>query len=310
MVDLFPPNLRIYPTLRGYPAGDAWLDNLPEQVEAARARWELTLLPPYPGGSCSWVAPARRADGTDVVLKLCWPHREARGEAAALAAFAGRGAVRLLERSFDGYVMLLERVLPGKELGAEVGVPAEERLLAGAAVLAELWSAPLPAEGAVERLDVVTADWAGEGEVVAARPGLGLDSGLVRHGLDLLHGLPGGAERVVLLHGDFNPGNLLSAERVPWLAIDPKSMVGDPAYDPWPLVEQVDDPFRHADPREVLRRRTALVCDAVSVPVDRVLAWAVARRVETALGVAGDGDLDAAASILAEARIVADLLGV
>ena len=35
----------------------------------------------------------------------------------------------------------------------------------------------------------------------------------------------------VLLHGDFHPGNVLAAAREPWLAIDCKPLVGDPAYD-------------------------------------------------------------------------------
>src|SRR5262249_50750769 len=92
-----PPTLGIYPTPRGKPTADPWLDALPRQVEAARARWDLTLLPPYHGGSCSWVAPARRADGPGAVLKLCWPHREAAGEATARGADAGRGAAVLAE---------------------------------------------------------------------------------------------------------------------------------------------------------------------------------------------------------------------
>jgi streptomycin 6-kinase len=44
------------------------------------------------------------------------------------------------------------------------------------------------------------------------------------------------ASRRVLLHGDFNPGNVLSWGDGRWAVIDPKPMIGDPAYDPWPLV--------------------------------------------------------------------------
>ena len=35
----------------------------------------------------------------------------------------------------------------------------------------------------------------------------------------------------MLLHTDLHAGNVLAAEREPWLAIDPKPYVGDPAYD-------------------------------------------------------------------------------
>jgi len=37
--------------------------------------------------------------------------------------------------------------------------------------------------------------------------------------------------RSVLLHGDFHPGNVLAAQREPWLFIDPKPVIGEPAYD-------------------------------------------------------------------------------
>ena len=35
----------------------------------------------------------------------------------------------------------------------------------------------------------------------------------------------------VLLHGDLHHGNVLSARRRPWLAIDPKGVVGERAFD-------------------------------------------------------------------------------
>jgi len=36
----------------------------------------------------------------------------------------------------------------------------------------------------------------------------------------------------VLLHGDLHHGNILAAQREPWLAIDPKGVLGLPAYEP------------------------------------------------------------------------------
>ena len=76
---------------------------------------------------------------------------------------------------------------------------------------------------------------------------LGTDPGILSLGIDLLHLLPRSADRHVVVHGDFNPGNVLAARRAPFLAIDPKPMVGDPAYDPWSLVAQLDWPFRLPD---------------------------------------------------------------
>jgi streptomycin 6-kinase len=47
----------------------------------------------------------------------------------------------------------------------------------------------------------------------------------------LFRTLPGDAGPAVLLATDLHAGNVLAARREPWLVIDPKPYVGDPAYD-------------------------------------------------------------------------------
>ena len=55
----------------------------------------------------------------------------------------------------------------------------------------------------------------------------------------------------VVLHGDLHHFNILAAERQPWLAIDPKGVVGEPVYEtgallrnPWPDLLSLPDPGR------------------------------------------------------------------
>jgi streptomycin 6-kinase len=81
-------------------------------------------------------------------------------------------------------------------------------------------------------------------------------------------------------------------------------MYGDPGYDPWPLLEQVDDPFAHPDAVSVLRRRVTLVGEVLGEDPSRLAAWAAARRIEAALwwvsrGNAPDQDAIAQAAALA-----------
>ena len=137
----------------------------------------------------------------------------------------------------------------------------------------------------------------------------GFDPGLVAHGTRLLQQLPVTAGREVVLHGDFNPGNVLTARRQPWLAIDAKPMTGDPGYDPWPLLEQIDDPFAYPDARRVLADRFTLLADALDQDTQRLQSWAVARNVETALWAFGEGDPDGASQIMGQVRVLADLAG-
>ncbi|NGN67538.1 phosphotransferase [Streptomyces sp. A7024] len=306
---LFPPDLPVLEQMRIHASGRAWLAELPALVAKYREEWSLRLDPPFHGGSCSWVAPARTEDGTHAVFKVTWPHPEAAGEAEALRIWDGRGAVRLLRHDPGHSALLIERCEPGTELGDAEHLPAEERLLIGAELLRELWSADLPAGHGLARVADVCAEWADVVEERMARLRPGYDPGLVSLGARLLRELPASATREVVVHGDFNPGNLLAAERRPWLAIDAKPMAGDPGYDLYPLIEQVDDPYEHDDPKRVVADRFTLVADVLGEDRGRLLAWAVARRVETALWAADLGDGEGGGEVMGEARLLADLAG-
>src|SRR5687768_10835661 len=89
--------------------------NLP-RVDAFAARWSLTLGEPIAVRTVTCVVRARRENGAYVVLKVCKPGRALAAEAAALDAFAGHGAVRVLEVDLDGGALLLEEVRPGTSL--------------------------------------------------------------------------------------------------------------------------------------------------------------------------------------------------
>jgi streptomycin 6-kinase len=304
--DLVPADLPVVTQLAPMEAARSWLAGLPSLVAQVRDTYGLRLSPPLRSGSCSWVAPAELPDGRPIIVKIGWPHREMYGEPAALRLWGGRGAVRLLAHDPQRHALLLERCEPGDQLATSAG-PAEETLRAGCAVLRQLWELPPPVAGAFEDLAAVTAEWAELVDERMARIKPGYDAGLIAEGTRLLRGLPSLAARRVLLHGDFNPGNVLSCGDGRWAAIDPKPMIGDPAYDPWPLLEQVDDPFAYPDPVPVLRSRLKLIADQLSLDAHRIVLWAVARRVETALWAAHHGDVTGGADLVREARVLLKL---
>jgi streptomycin 6-kinase len=301
-----PTSLPVVEHLGQMPSAEPWLTELPQLIEQVREAFGLRLAAALHGGSCSWVAPAELADGTRVIVKIAWPHREMYGEPAALWLWDGRGAVRLLAHDRQRHALILQRCEPGQPLTNADGT-AEDRLAVGCAVLRQLWAAPVPATREIERLAPVAAEWADLVGERMARIRPGYDAGLVAEGARRLKELPGSAHRDVLLHGDFNPGNVLSCGDGRWVAIDPKPMIGDPAYDPWPLLVQVDDPFAYPDAARVLRARVGRVADELTVDPQRIALWAAARSVEAALWAADHGDVAAGAATLREARLLIDL---
>lgn len=268
------------------PGGAAWIARLPVLVARALDRWDLTAGEPFVSGSASWCAPVTGPGGSDLVLKVSFPHDEARDEAAVLRAWRGRGAPLLVDAHAGDQALLLERVRPGTPLRA-ARTPVGRRLAEGADLLRVLHGTPGPA--GLPELTAVAAVWAGLMEQRAGgcrARGVALDPGLLASALDVLRAPA--PSRVVLLHGDLNPGNLLRGPDG-WCAIDPKAMRGDPAYDPWPLLEQVGAPWRAPDPRRELRDRTRLVAERAALDPAAVAGWSSARSVEQALWLVAHG---------------------
>jgi streptomycin 6-kinase len=259
----------------GSAARMAWLQGLPDDVERLTARWSLTIGEPYrPGGSCSWVAPVATSAGEQLVLKVAWAHEEAMHEADGLRAWDGVGAVRLHaeERSAHTSAMLLERCVPGATLGEiEVG-PRQDLVVAG--LLQRLWITP-PADRPFRPLELMCEQWAREAEeALERRPGT-LEPAVAREGIAMFRELSKTPSRPALLCTDLHAENVLAAGREPWLAIDPKPYVGDPAYDP--LQHMLNCPERlHDDPRGLASRMARLT----GLDPERVSAWLFARCVQ------------------------------
>jgi streptomycin 6-kinase len=94
----------------------------------------------------------------------------------------------------------------------------------------------------------------------------------VHEGLRLFEQLsrPSGGD--VLLATDLHAGNVLRAQREPWLVIDPKPFVGDPAYDATQHLFNCEERMR-ADPRATIRHFANLL----EVDHERVRLWMFAR---------------------------------
>jgi len=208
------------------PGHVAWLKRLPTLLIELERRWSVSLDEPFDSEevSCAWVAPAVCADGTAAVLKLGLPHFEAEHEIQGLRFWNGDPTVRLLEADVELNAMLLERCEPGTALRT---LPEGDQDVVIARMLKRLWCSPAPPH-AFRPLAALTAHWRDE---TLSQKKEWNDPSLVHEGLHLFSELPRTAPTSVLLTTDLHAGNVLQAKREPWLVIDPKPFVGDPAYD-------------------------------------------------------------------------------
>ena len=262
-----------------------WLAELPALVAQIAADWRIEVGDPFlPGGATAWVAPARDHAGKDFVLKVCWRHPEAVHEADGLRAWAGAGAILLYQASelAEATVLLLERCRPGTQLRAS---PPEEHDLVIAGLLRRLWVEPQPGH-CFRPLSDMCDYWASRYEERSPAERGCLEAPLAKEGICLLRELPRSGGDVLLLHTDLHAGNVLAAEREPWLAIDPKPYVGDPAYD---VTQHIfNGVFIEDADASALALRMARLLD---LDLDRILRWLFARAVEASPYWAGMADL-------------------
>ncbi|GHC36273.1 aminoglycoside phosphotransferase family protein [Streptomyces cinnamoneus] len=269
--------------------GPEWIAGLPELAAHFLDRWGLRVDGPGAHGAVALVLPVLREDSSPAALKLQPVTDESTGEPHALRVWGGAGAVGLLDEDAETGTMLLERLDAGRSLA---GVPdAEAALLALSELLGRLQQAPPPA-GMRRLADVASAMLA---EVPDALPRLG-DPGERR----LLASCAAAVEDVVgeagdrLLHWDLHYENVLAplpaAGREPWLAIDPKPLVGDPAFDLLPAVgDRWDDVVATGDVARAVRRRFDLMTEVLGLDRPRAVCWTLGRVLQNCLWDIADG---------------------
>lgn len=278
-MDLNVPDefIRLTRSLHGE-AGRLWLDGLPDLVERCAARWSLKVGPPFPSLSYNYAAPAEGPGGVRLVLKIGVPVAELLSEMEALRLFDGRGAARLVDADAEWGALLLERLEPGTSLVELCEVNDEAATGAAAGVMQRL-RRPVP-----EGHSFPTAARWGEG-LRRLRERFGGGTGpfprrLLEEAESLFAELLGSADESVLTHGDLHHGNILASTRELWLAIDPKGLVAEPAYEVGALLRNpLPQLLRRSHPVRVTERRIAQLSEELGLERARVRGWGLAQAV-------------------------------
>jgi len=203
------------------------------------------------------------------------PHMEGEHEIHGLRFWDGDPTVRLLMADDDLVAMLLERCEPGTVLRA---LPESEQDVVISGLLRRLWRSP-SSPHPFRSLSTLTEYWTSE---TLGQSEQWPDVGLVREGLQLLKELPRNASSKVLLATDLHAGNVVRAEREPWLVIDPKPLSGDPHYEVAPLLWNRWDAFGGGI-RTGVRSRFDAIVEVAELDADRARHWVVVRMVHNAM---------------------------
>ena len=254
--------------------GVAWLKRLPELLTACAQRWELTVKEPlsetYAVMSYNYITPATRGDGSDVIIKIASSKKGFSTECESLQFYGGKGAVKLLDSDEELDTLLLERLIPGVPLSENSD--DEENTRIAARVMRRLWQkAPQKhgfrsVEDEVTKLSDVRIRFDG-----STGP---LPTKFVEKAEAQFTELIATSAESVVLHSDLHHWNILSAEREPWLPIDSKGLVGDPAFEVATYMHNRPPiSCKGKDLRKLIERRAAIFAEELGFTRERILAW-------------------------------------
>jgi streptomycin 6-kinase len=257
--------------------GCRFLNSLPDFIDEASRRWNITNIQAVPNLSYNFVASAKIWD-QEVVLKIGVPGRELTSEMTALRLFNGGGSARFLEMDEAQGILLLERLRPGQML---VALEDDEQATHIAAdVMLALWH-PAPSNNALIQL----SDWFKGLKRLRTR----FDGGTGPLNKKMVERAEGVAREFfaedyapMLIHGDLHHFNILASGQG-WQAIDPKGVIGPAAYEVGPLLV---NPWKNLGKEgEILRlteRRIAILSERLGFERERVRDWGLAHAVLSA----------------------------
>ncbi|MEP3045301.1 MAG: aminoglycoside phosphotransferase family protein [Roseibium sp.] len=266
-----PENLK---SVASFPNGAQWLARLPDLLEQCLSQWDLTSIgKPFSGSNVSLALPARR-NSEEVVLKIQYPDPDSIFEAEALRVWDSNGAVTLLKYDKENSALLLERCVPGGYLAED---PNANVLNVVTDLLTRLWKpTDTPFTSLIDRAKI----WAEDIPKAWMEKGQPCERYLVDAALDYIKTLSLDQPECVLLHQDMHGHNIISAEREPWLAIDPKPLVGEKAFSLAPIVRG----FEFGQTKEATLWRLDGLSAELGINRERARGWTVAQSMAWGFG--------------------------
>jgi streptomycin 6-kinase len=186
-----------------------------------------------------------------MVLKVPFEYAEESRTGAISVAMSSHGGVEVIEADLATGALLMPKL--GASLD-QTGLSDAERVGVCARVIEKLRTCVIRAG------TMTVADY--NNELVREASFLRLRAAEIASNLSTT------ATETRLLHGDLHHANILSSGDE-WVAIDPKGLVGDPAFE---ITGYMRNPIQVID-KDTLRQRLQLFHTALGDPIDRLWGW-------------------------------------
>nr|WP_238362597.1 aminoglycoside phosphotransferase family protein [Actinopolymorpha pittospori] len=268
--------------------GEEWVAGLPGLVEDLARTWSITVGPPLSGGTTSYVAQARTADGQNAVLKVAVPEHDFGGQVRTLLDADGHGYVRLLAHDIDRHAILMEAL--GQPL-EDLDVSPEDKIATLCTTLRRAWQVPRPpgltldpaGEKARGLAELVNTLWERLGHPCSERVVVQALTYAERRAaaFDL--------DRALVVHGDPHPANTLRVltprpgAESGFVFVDPDGFLADPTYDLGVVLRDWCPQLLAGDAPALAHHYCALLAGHTGLDEQAIWEWGFLERVSTGL---------------------------
>jgi streptomycin 6-kinase len=259
--------------------GRTWLANFDNLLADICQTWQLSDLKLCDNLSYNFVANVRLQDNSPAILKLSVPDHEFHSSINALEEFCGHGIVDLYKYDLRGAI-LMEKLSPGTDLRHLKEAQAIENT---AAIIQQLLSIKTP-----QNNFKTIADWA-----QAFNNPSPIDNNLITRAQEIYKNLGSDPQSFKLLHGDLHHMNILAAARAPYLAIDPKGIIGPAEYEvgaflrnPYPQL------INHPDLKNLMNYRIQYFAEILNFDPQIIKQWGFAQAILAAVWMSDDNGSD------------------
>lgn len=248
--------------------GTDWLNNLNRITSYFIQKWELINLITCENLSYNYVAIAHsKKYASDVVLKISIDSIAISHEARTLSYYRGAGCVSLIDYDVEKNALLLERIAPGVSLKNLFPQDDSKAAIEAAHVIKKLHQNPLDVQNS-EFPKI--ADWLTSLNITNEK----IPQLMLFKARDLAAQLLSSQKEIYLLHGDLHHENILYDDRYSWIAIDPKGVVGELAYE---IGAFIRNPFPEilyqSNTKEIIHMRLGIFSKQFDIEKQRLIDW-------------------------------------